>query len=270
MDPVAGLGVAANIVAVRRDGNRIKLFKFRDLQLPKAAIDISVQLNVLTETLSRVRDGLERELDAAPQRNLNTVNEVVSCTSERAQGSNQMVEKYLPREDDSFQKKSKKPLLSFAKDPEIEQFSIKLDRYVNLLTLHQITSPHHSDNALPLDRRTFYNVPLRRVAKFIGRNDILLRLDEALDSGPNSTPRTVVLHGMAGQGKMQIALESCRRSKQNKRFSAVFWVNASFEIALRKSFEKISEHLRTPGQAFVDTDSRIAFLNKVLADWVHA
>ena len=204
--------------------------------------------------------------DELPQTTLDCVNNVVSGAGDRVLQLNQILDKVLPREDDSIGTRGKKALLSISKDSQIEEIGKKLDRYVNLLTLYEITSTDSSRYTSHLDSHDFYDVPLRRVTNFIGREDVISCLDKALSSEFDCKPRIAVLHGMGGQGKTQIALEYCRRSKQEKRFSAIFWANASSETALRKSFERISEHLRKPNQALVDTDSRVALVKNVLTN----
>ena len=50
-----------------------------------------------------------------------------------------------------------------------------------------------------------------RADGFIGREDILQRINKALSDG--SGPRYAVLQGIGSQGKSQVALEYCHRKK---------------------------------------------------------
>ena len=59
---------------------------------------------------------------------------------------------------------------------------------------------------------SYYEIPNRRVDGFVGREDILQKIDKALSDG--SGPRYAVLQGMGGQGKSQVALEYCHREKK--------------------------------------------------------
>lgn len=114
------------------------------------------------------------------------------------------------------------------------------------------------------DTKEFYRVPNRRVRGFIGREDILKKVDEGLCSG--SAPRVVVLRGMGGQGKTQVALEYCHRAK-NKQFPTIFWVDASSESSLKKSFEVISEDIKPSTLALPDTDRRVAYVLTSFSTW---
>ena len=79
-------------------------------------------------------------------------------------------------------------------------------------------------------------------------------------------PRVVVLRGMGGQGKSQIALKYCHITKGNP-FSAIFWVDASSESTVQKSFEAISERLKTQMDILLDTTARVNFVSRSLSDW---
>ena len=115
-----------------------------------------------------------------------------------------------------------------------------------------------------VETHAFYHVPNRRIREFIGREDILNRVHEGLSSGP--APRIVVLRGMGGQGKTQIALEYCHRAK-TKQFPTIFWVDATSESSLKKSYEVIAEDIKSATLVFPDTDSRVAFILQRFVNW---
>jgi tetratricopeptide (TPR) repeat protein len=50
-------------------------------------------------------------------------------------------------------------------------------------------------------------------------------------------------------------------------FSAIFWVDASSESTVQKSFEVISERLKTQMDILLDTDARVNFVFRTLSDW---
>jgi hypothetical protein len=105
--------------------------------------------------------------------------------------------------------------------------------------------------------KSYYMVPNRRVRAFVGREDILARIETGFSSG--SAPRIVVLRGLGGQGKTQVALEYCSRAKSTE-VRGIFWVEAASESALRKSFESIAERVKGPDDTLQDADARVAFV----------
>ena len=57
--------------------------------------------------------------------------------------------------------------------------------------------------------RDYFEVPNRRVSYFVGREDVLQKIETGISS--DAGPQVFVLRGLGGQGKTQIALEYCRR-----------------------------------------------------------
>ena len=88
---------------------------------------------------------------------------------------------------------------------------------------------------------SYYEVTNHRIDGFIGREDILQSIDNASSHG--SGPRYAVLYRMGGQGKSQVALEYCRREK-GRRYSAMFWVDATTQVRAESSFHSISDRVK--------------------------
>ena len=109
-----------------------------------------------------------------------------------------------------------------------------------------------------------WSVPKRRIDYFVGREDILRRICEAF-SAP-SICRVAVLQAMRGQGKSQIALEYCHRTR-NTTYSAVFWVDAATESAVIGSFISIFEEIKSSTDSFSDVKAKVAFVLRKIASW---
>jgi ATP/maltotriose-dependent transcriptional regulator MalT len=54
--------------------------------------------------------------------------------------------------------------------------------------------------------------------------------------------RVVVLHGLGGIGKTQLAIAYTKRHKDN--YSAIFWLNIKDENSLKRSFIKIAQQIK--------------------------
>ena len=113
---------------------------------------------------------------------------------------------------------------------------------------------------------SYYEVPTRRVDGFVGREDILQRVDKALSESDGSGPRYAVLQGIGGQGKSQVALEYCRRKKENP-YSAIFWVDATTETSVKGSLQSISECIKGETNYLPNIEARVVFVLKTLASW---
>jgi len=81
-----------------------------------------------------------------------------------------------------------------------------------------------------------------------------------------STPLIVILIGMGGAGKTQLALEYCRRMKDERRFRAIFWLDASSRNTLYSSMETAAKQL-LPDREFDTRDAAVVLVKEVLSSW---
>lgn len=88
------------------------------------------------------------------------------------------------------------------------------------------------------------------VPEFIGRKEELIRLKKAFQ-GDGSQRKVVVLHGLGGIGKTQIAVAFLKEHRDN--YSAVFWLNGKNEDTLRQSFAEMAKrlHIEYPSSALL-------------------
>lgn len=78
------------------------------------------------------------------------------------------------------------------------------------------------------------------VEHFVGRQDELAAMHSALE-GSASDRRSVVVHGLGGMGKTQLAIEFLKR--YHKEYSAVAWLNAASEPTLQQSFASLAQRI---------------------------
>jgi hypothetical protein len=77
---------------------------------------------------------------------------------------------------------------------------------------------------------------------FIGRDNELEQMKTILLSNPDSSDRKVlVLGGMGGIGKTQMAIHYARQHRLS--YSSVFWINATTESALRTSLRRLAPQM---------------------------
>ncbi len=79
--------------------------------------------------------------------------------------------------------------------------------------------------------------------KFVGRDTELTRLAQLMISSSTDDihRRVCLLHGIGGVGKSQLALEFAR--KQQRNFSAIFWIAGSTKEKLRRSIIALAQKL---------------------------
>lgn len=77
-------------------------------------------------------------------------------------------------------------------------------------------------------------------------------------------PKIVVLLGMSGLGKTQLALDYCGRSRALYR--AIFWINASSSNTVTRELANIAGEI-SEGRIFDNYDSMIDFVKATLSSW---
>lgn len=76
-------------------------------------------------------------------------------------------------------------------------------------------------------------------AQFVAREQELSEMHKLLHG--HSTRSAVVLHGLGGIGKTQLAIEYIRKHKE--KYTAIFWLNANDEGSLKLSFRDVAQQV---------------------------
>ncbi|KAL8895579.1 MAG: hypothetical protein Q9207_008112 [Kuettlingeria erythrocarpa] len=90
-------------------------------------------------------------------------------------------------------------------------------------------------------QKSFYIVPRERVKDFVGRENQLQEIEAFFSKKSSQQPKVLVLHALGGQGKSQIALEYCQRSRKQSQYRGIFWINASSETLAIQSYTQIAK-----------------------------
>ena len=77
------------------------------------------------------------------------------------------------------------------------------------------------------------------IEHFVAREAELREIHKAL-SGDGSR-HSVILYGLGGIGKTQLAIAYAKRHKDN--YSAIFWLNIKDEDSLKRSFAKLAKQI---------------------------
>ncbi|KAI0011560.1 P-loop containing nucleoside triphosphate hydrolase protein [Xylariaceae sp. FL0662B] len=112
-------------------------------------------------------------------------------------------------------------------------------------------------------RTTVYRVSRHEVRYFVDRPEMLAQIDRRLEEDTRA-PKTVVLQGMGGQGKTQLALRYCNRARSRRCYDYIFWVDASTKASTTQDLKEIYEELGGNDQDKLDSDAQIAFVRRKL------
>lgn len=80
-----------------------------------------------------------------------------------------------------------------------------------------------------------------RTDRFFGREDELLQIENSLERTSGSL-KSVVLCGISGSGKTQLAREYVARKANN--FSAILWIDASTELTAEQSWNSCASYIQ--------------------------
>ncbi|KAK5702381.1 hypothetical protein LTR17_022378 [Elasticomyces elasticus] len=101
-------------------------------------------------------------------------------------------------------------------------------------TQQRLDSPGYRDFTVP-----FSDTDMRGVEKLVGRKDELNNMHTALVG--DGSRHTVILDGLGGIGKTQLAVAYAKRYKD--KYSAVFWLNVRDETSVKQSFAIVAKRI---------------------------
>ncbi|KAL8790171.1 MAG: hypothetical protein Q9195_006498 [Heterodermia aff. obscurata] len=185
------------------------------------------------------------------------------------------IDDLIPLQDDGKRARVKKAIKSIRQESELKRVQDDLQAQISALSygaLVKITAhrcigkpiaPAQEIHRAPL--KPTYGVPTSKVSKFIGRRSIVKLVEEKL-MVTSTSRNVVVLQGMGGQGKTQIALEICERQDIRQHFKVVLWVNAGTEDTTAQAFEHFARSMCLQGSSFSDSQSQIDYVKERLED----
>ncbi len=117
-----------------------------------------------------------------------------------------------------------------------------------------------------LDKFTvpFYLDDVPEIPYFVGRISALSSIEHVLLPFTRPQRKIVVLHGLGGMGKTQLAIRYA--SQFQERYRTVLWFNATDEDSLRRSFVKNAERLPKGAisQHLLDNQQDLSSLKKLV------
>jgi NB-ARC domain len=167
---------------------------------------------------------------------------------------------------DSWTKKAQRATQSVFYEDEIFKILMKLEGYKTSFIFY------FTDIFIDLDKVTkrdesYYMVPSLQVSEYIERIDLLESVKTAVQQMREQQRRqVVVLLGMGGQGKSQLAMEYCRTARLSKEFRAIIWIDASSTKSVHRSFESITSKM-TDSLIFESVEERVAFIKDTMEGW---
>ena len=126
-------------------------------------------------------------------------------------------------------------------EADIARMNMDKSRYKEVLELvHDFKESKLTDGA---SSTKCYLMPQDPDPRFLGRNEALHAVGEALDPNGNSRSlRTFALYGMGGVGKTQVALQYAKQSRD--LYDAVIWIGAETSHSIGQTSRDAARELR--------------------------
>ncbi|KAF7890835.1 uncharacterized protein EAF01_010644 [Botrytis porri] len=297
MDPLSVLGaIAASSQIAQQSYDAIKFLNDIKTQMQHGPKKIRGQIQHIEQFITLLALVIKNTSLQTSE-----VSSVVRTCSNSAKDIKDSLESYLATPDDGKRVKLRKAFTGVRAEKKLSSMIADLEREKSLLSLHiqridlsilqtvnfnakninltvgavandvtdvksiLVSMNSRSDVVAPIEniKKSHFIVPNRRVNGFIGREDILDKIENGFSS--ESESRIVVLRGLGGQGKTQIALEYCHRARKNN-IRAIFWVDATSESTVKKDLKSVSEHIKSPADLTQDDQVVTSVLNR-LRDW---
>ncbi|KAI9863316.1 MAG: hypothetical protein M1813_003758 [Trichoglossum hirsutum] len=263
----AAVGLAASIItfvdATNKILDRLREFHSTTQEIPECFQDIHGRLPLIIDVMTRIKSRKDGSLTADTQEKL--LRTVDGCNKQVAL-LNKLIEKMLPTLDDSQWRRTLKAIESIRRGKDVMAIQETLGRYERTLTLH-FSQWSGASTAIAERGSAYYELPSSQVSQFVERAELLKEIEASFADTSRNTPQKVVLLGMGGSGKTQIALKYCQVARLSKRFQAIFWIEASSENTVSRGFESIAAKISNSERVFDNIESKIAFVKDTLGQW---
>ncbi|MDI1492977.1 MAG: hypothetical protein OHK93_004761 [Ramalina farinacea] len=263
---VAVLGLGATVITLTEAGVKL-LRRLREAkESDNIFADIADQLPLILSTIEVLKQNTSRK-DDLDERTGQAVTRAVEGCLRQLQSLEPLIEDFLIVHSDGKLQRIRKAIGATKIQKKVQQIQGRLETYKSTLTLHlggyaaQKKAVHGRAGCT----EDFIKLPKCQVVEFIGRDDILKRLDEALRQ--SGQPRVVVLQAMGGQGKTQIALEFCRRAHQAGTFKTIIWIDATSATTIARDIGNLAEDFDSQGRGLLDLKSRVDWVKQRLEEW---
>ncbi|KAI4147729.1 MAG: hypothetical protein LQ340_005415 [Diploschistes diacapsis] len=152
---------------------------------------------------------------------------------------------------------------------DYKRVALQLKRWMKDLVmtgriLDETTGPVTSDVRVNASVLLGVNVPKKRVSHFVTRTELVQKMDEWLLDESKGT--SVVLLGMGGSGKTQLALECCRRAEADSNFTAVIWIDASSPTTVAQSYNTVALKVAGGSENIISIEESTAIVEDALQE----
>ncbi|KAI4261188.1 MAG: hypothetical protein L6R42_003611 [Xanthoria sp. 1 TBL-2021] len=261
-EALVAVGVSASILQIvsltAKLTQRINEFNSTAEEMPRALRSIHTQLPFLRETCQNLDTGDESE----------NVSIIIKECHREIVDLYKTVDKLLPGPGDPRLSRAIKALKSIHYQEKFDHALQKIESFKTDLILHCCQRTTDTHNGAAPGQKVSHILPAMPMASSIRRRKLLQTIDRQFSDYEyeDGMHKIVVLLGMGGQGKSRLALDFARRVSIESQSTLVLWVDATTKQSMTRAFEDIADHWNSRKRRFIDTESRIKYVNEVLAE----
>jgi len=265
------IGVASSLVTFAevawRVLRRLDEYSDRTKDVPAIIKHIRPQLQVLAGKMEELKEAAKHgSLITSSQ---SALSKAVQSYEKQINLLDELTAKMLPNEGDPKRTIAKKAFLSVYYEKKLSKTWAELETYKTTFIFHFTNMK--SDPTLMLDVKpleTHYHYPASISSRFVIRERPLQEMEDAMsDHKKPATPRVVVLLGMGGSGKTQLALRYCEQCEAKRRYTSIFWVDASSPAATAQSFVTIAGFITNNKVDLKDDEVVLQIVKSRISTW---
>ncbi|KAI9766297.1 MAG: hypothetical protein M1839_004928 [Geoglossum umbratile] len=151
-------------------------------------------------------------------------------------------------------------------DPGFKAIAGELRRWVKELGQSKISSSGETASANAANTslpKSPFKTPFPRDSMFIGREDIMARIDKIYKQAESWNHTRLALVGLGGVGKSQTAIEYAYRVRDSALHTSVFWIHASNAARFEQGYREIANEVELPGRDDPRTD-----ILRLVSEWL--
>ncbi|KAL8672095.1 MAG: hypothetical protein Q9168_003427 [Polycauliona sp. 1 TL-2023] len=261
-EALVAVGVSASILQIvsltAKLTQRINEFTSTAEEMPRALRSIHTQLPFLRETCQNLDRADESE----------NVSKIIKECHREIEDLYKTVDRLLPGPGDPKLSRAIKALKSLHHQGKFDHALRKIESFKTDLILHCCQRTTDAPPVVASIPKVSHILPVMPMASSIRRRKLLQTIDRQFSDYEyeDGVHKIVVLLGMGGQGKSRLALDFARRVSVESQSTLVLWVNATTRQSVTRSFEDIADHWNGRKRRFIDAESRIKYVNEVLAE----
>ena len=290
MEALVALGAASNVVSfvdfASKLAAQISEYSAAAAGAPKRIQDLEARLNIVIGTLNKLsaKDILildqEKQTISLCIHQVEELRALLDKAKIKQRSSSVASPSWGRRQRDRIEI-TWKALKSLRAQDKIKELQESLERLLNLLSLQMNVntsmaldkskeeilqkieqlqlSSKGSEYNIPNGSSVKQSIPILQNPNFVPR----AALSDAIEQFFSTGQRTVVLCGLGGAGKTQIALEYAFRKREQSPDTSVFWVYASTTTNFEESYKRIATVCDIPGHQ----DPQVNIL-QLVRDWL--